>query len=83
MVNNRVKYLKYVVLLLLMSELCVWCYIDEAYCLTMIVVKYKVNSFNTKDSLDFFGIRKLVVLNLRLIYHRVCLYFLVLSFDLT
>ena len=81
-VNSRIKYLKNVVLLFLMSEPCVWWYIDETYYLTIIVVKYKVNSFNTKDSLVFAGIRKLIVLLLRLIYHLVCLYRLVLSFDL-
>ena len=57
MVNSRVECLKHVVLLLLVSEPCVWWYIDEAYCLTIIVVKYKVNSFNTKYSLFFAGIR--------------------------
>ena len=64
MVNNRVKYLKHVVLLLLMSEPCVWRYIDEAYSLTVVVVKHKVNSFDTKDSLVFVDIRGLVVLYL-------------------
>ena len=57
MVNSRVKCLKHVVLLLLMSEPCVWWYVDEAYCWTIIVVKYKVNPFDTKNSLVFAGIR--------------------------
>ena len=80
-VYSHVKHLKQIVLFFLLSEPCIWWYVDEAYSLTVGIVKHKINPFDAKDSFFFVVNRKWIVIFLRSIYHCVCLYFSIFRFD--